>query len=263
MSRKQVNPSRRFAASGSFGGVLHPKSRIPPLASIVLIVVGLVLFVGHFYGGTGKSSALKESVNKIEAILGDSSCTFEVQQAIPTLQRTYGDRMHKLLHVGPDTCSVVSRLLREDGTEAWGLEPYDMEDTDANCKSLVHKGIVRVADIKFPLPYGPKSFSLVVVSDAFDYLTPKYLNKTVPDLVRMSSDGLVMFAGFPGKIRAKVAELSRYGRPAKMRSTTWWTQFFEGNKIEENEEVTKRFEQAAGKEGYKPRCQIFHLKSFH
>jgi putative pectin methylesterase len=54
---------------------------------------------------------------------------------------------------------------------------------------------VRVADVKFPLPYKPKSFDLVVVSDALDYLTPRYLNKTLPDLARVSNDGLVIFSG--------------------------------------------------------------------
>lgn len=103
--------------------------------------------------------------------------------------------MHKVLHVGPDTCSVVYKLLKEEETEAWGVEPYDMEDAEATCKSLVHKGIVRVADIKFPLPYRPKSFSLVIVSDALDYLSPRYLNKTLPELTRVASDGLVIFTG--------------------------------------------------------------------
>lgn len=103
--------------------------------------------------------------------------------------------MHKVLHVGPDTCSVVSQLLKEEDTEAWGIEPYDMDDADATCKSLVRKGIVRVADIKFPLPYKAKSFSMVMVSDALDYLSPRYLNKTLPELARVSSDGVVVFTG--------------------------------------------------------------------
>lgn len=103
--------------------------------------------------------------------------------------------MHKVLHIGPDTCSVVSKLLKEEDTEAWGVEPYDLEDADTKCKSLVRKGIVRMADIKFQLPYRAKSFSLVVVSDALDYLSPKYLNKTLPELARVSSDGVVIFAG--------------------------------------------------------------------
>ncbi|KAK4390344.1 putative pectin methylesterase CGR2 [Sesamum angolense] len=101
--------------------------------------------------------------------------------------------MHRVLHVGPDTCSVISKLLREEETEAWGLEPYDIEDVDHTCKSLVHRGIVRVADIKFPLPYRAKSFPLVIISDALDYLSPKYLNRTIPELARISSDGLVIF----------------------------------------------------------------------
>lgn len=103
--------------------------------------------------------------------------------------------MRKVLHVGPETCSVVTQILKEDDTEAWGVEPYELDEADANCRSLVSKGVVRVADIKFPLPYKPKSFSLVIVSDALDYLSPKYLNKTVPDLARVASDGLVILSG--------------------------------------------------------------------
>lgn len=99
------------------------------------------------------------------------------------------------MHVGPDTCYVVSKLLKEDETDAWGVEPYDIEDVDSNCKTLIRRGNVRVADIKFPLPYRPKSVSLVVVSDALDYLSPRYLNKTLPDLARVSSEGLVVFTG--------------------------------------------------------------------
>ncbi|KAK9231389.1 hypothetical protein WN943_021623 [Citrus x changshan-huyou] len=167
--------------------------------------------------------------------------------------------MHKVLHVGPDTCSVVSTLLKEEETEAWGVEPYDIEDADARCKSLVHKGIVRVADIKFPLPYRAKSFPLVIVSDALDYLSPKYLNKTLPDLARVASDGVLIFAGYPGQQRAKVAELSKFGRPAKMRSSSWWIRYFVQTSLEENEPAMKKFEQAASKKSYKPNCQ-YELK---
>ena len=88
------------------------------------------------------------------------------------MKKAYGDSMHKVLHVGPDTCSVVSNLLKEDESEAWGVEPYDIEDVDTNCKELVRNGIVRVSDIKFSLPYRPKLFPLVIVSDALDYLSP-------------------------------------------------------------------------------------------
>lgn len=123
------------------------------------------------------------------------SCSSEVLKALPILKKAYGDSMNKVLHVGPETCSVVSELLKEKDTEAWGIEPYDLDDADRNCKSLVHKGVVRVADIKFPLPYNRNSFSLVIVSDALDYLSPKYLNKTLPELARVSADGLVIFSG--------------------------------------------------------------------
>ncbi|WZZ08042.1 hypothetical protein YC2023_093963 [Brassica napus] len=34
-----------------------------------------------------------------------------------------------------------------------------IKDVDSHCKSPISKGLVCVADIKFPLPYMPKSFS--------------------------------------------------------------------------------------------------------
>ncbi|MBA0608396.1 hypothetical protein Godav_029817 [Gossypium davidsonii] len=211
--------------------------------------------------------------------VGDYTCSLEVQRAIPFLKKAYGDRMHKVLHVGPDTCSVVSKLLKEEDTEAWGVEPYDIEDVEESCKSLVGKGIVRVADIKYPLPYKPKSFSLVIVSDALDYLSPKYLNKTLLELARVASDGLIIFAGTPGHQKAKVAELSKFGRPvdqiyliintsvsflkAKMRSSSWWIRFLDQISLKENETAVKKFEEAASKSSYLPACQVFHLNPYH
>ncbi|KAJ4846307.1 putative pectin methylesterase cgr2 [Turnera subulata] len=261
MSRRQVSSTRRFVDAGNFpfAGALHSKSRSSPLLSLALLLLGAFLLIAFARSGSGFFGGSNNVVNKVE---GDFTCTSEVQRAIPLLKKAYGDSMHKVLHVGPDTCSVVSSLLKEEETEAWGVEPYDIEDATANCKSFVRKGIVRVADIKFPLPYRPKSFSLVIVSDALDYLSPKYLNKTLPDLARVAADGLVIFAGNPGQQRAKVAELSKFGRPAKMRSSSWWIRYFVQTSLEENEAAFKKFEQAASKKSYKPACQVFHLKPY-
>ncbi|GAB2279592.1 Probable pectin methylesterase cgr2 [Dionaea muscipula] len=258
MSRRPVNPARRLVGNGGFSlaGAFPAKTRSSPLLSLTLVLLGAFLFLGYLYSGSGP----KEVVSKIE---GEFSGTLEVQRAIPTLKKAYGDSMRKVLHVGPETCSVVSKLLKEEETEAWGVEPYDIEDADTSCKSLVLKGLVRVADIKFPLPYRSKSFSLVIVSDALDYLSPKYLNKTLPELARVASDGVVIFTGYPGQQRARVTDLSKFGRPAKMRSQSWWVRFVLQIGLEENEAATKKFEQATAKGSYKPSCQVFHLKSFH
>ncbi|KAI4316574.1 hypothetical protein L6164_024545 [Bauhinia variegata] len=259
MSRRPGNPSRRFGDSG--GGLFSTsKSRSSPILSIGLIVVGGLLLIAYSYRGSGGFGSRLESMSRIE---GDYLCTAEVQRTIPILQKAYGDSMHKVLHVGPDTCYVVSKLLKEEETEAWGLEPYDIEDPDSNCKALIRKGIVRVADIKFPLPYRPKSFSLVIVSDALDYLSPRYLNKTLPDLARVSADGIAIFTGFPGNHKAKVADVSKFGRAAKMRSSSWWSRYFVQTNLEENEAAVKKFAQASAKSSYVPRCQIFHLKPLH
>ncbi|XP_057424677.1 probable pectin methylesterase CGR3 isoform X2 [Lotus japonicus] len=252
MSRRPGNPSRRFGDSS--------KSRSSPILSVGLIVLGSLFLIAYFYRGSGGLGSHLDSVSRVE---GDYLCSGEVQRAIPILQKAYGDSMHKVLHVGPDTCYVVSKLLKEDETEAWGIEPYDIEDADSNCKSLIRRGSVRVADIKFPLPYRPKSFSLVIVSDTLDYLSPRYLNKTLPDLVRVSADGLVIFTGFPTNQKAKVADVSKFGRAAKMRSSSWWVKYFLQTNLEENEAAYKKFEQASTKSSYVPKCQIFHLKSLH
>ncbi|KAI3435047.1 uncharacterized protein J3R85_006464 [Psidium guajava] len=260
MARRVANATRRSADGGSipFVGAMQSKTRPLPLLPIGLLVVGAILLIGYSSSGSGRSNGDGDAVSKTE---GGVLCSLEVLRALPVLKKAYGDSMHKVLHVGPDTCPVVSQLLREEDTEAWGVEPYDLDEAGANCKRLVRKAIVRVADIKFPLPYRAKSFSLVIVSDALDYLSPRYLNRTLPELARVSTDGVVIFTGYPGQQRPKVAELSRFGRPAKLRSSSWWIRYFFQSKLEENESAMKKFEQASSKRSYKPACQVFHLKS--
>uniref|UniRef100_A0A7N0SXF2 Uncharacterized protein n=1 Tax=Kalanchoe fedtschenkoi TaxID=63787 RepID=A0A7N0SXF2_KALFE len=249
MSRKPGHSSRRYGDGGGKSNYLT-----------IGLAVGALLIICYWYSGSGGFGASKSIVSRVEA---DSSCSADVQRAIPVLKKAYGDSMHKVLHIGPDTCTVISTLLKEEETEAFGVEPYDIEDADGSCKTLVRKGLVRVADIKFPLPYKSKSFNLVIVSDALDYLSPKYLNKTLPDLARISSDGMVVFAGFPGQRKVKNAEVSKFGRPAKFRSSSWWVRFFVQTSLEENSAAIKKFDQAATKNSFKPSCQIFHLKSLN
>ncbi|KAF2948354.1 hypothetical protein DAI22_01g030300 [Oryza sativa Japonica Group] len=220
MSRRSVNPSRRVADGGlpSVGGLLHPKSRSPPVLTIALVVLGVIILIAYFNSGSGVTVTSREAVSRSEG-----SCTPEVMQALPYLKKAYGNELHKVLHVGPDSCTVVSNLLKEGKVEAWGVEPYDLEDTDSSCKSLVRKGFVHLA--------------------------------------RISTDGLVIFAGNPGQQKAKVSELPKFGRPAKLRSSSWWSRYFIQTGLRENEGPLKKFEQAASKNKYKPDCQIFHLSS--
>ncbi|KAK1433167.1 hypothetical protein QVD17_10073 [Tagetes erecta] len=254
--------TRRFVGGGNnpLGGIFHSKSKASPLLSIVLVLLGTVVVIGYVFKGSGGSGDYK-AFSKTE---GDFSCTYDVHTAMPILRKTYGDDgMRRVLHVGPDTCSIVSQLRKEKDTEAFGVEPYDIEETDVSCRSLVRKGLVRVADIKFPLPYKSKSFSLIIVSDSIDYLSPKYLNKTLPDLARVSAQNLVIFTGKPSHSKTKLPQASRFGRPAKMRSASWWARFFVQTSLEENEKAAKKFDEAAAKSSYKPKCQVFHLNSYH
>ncbi|KAH6764924.1 transmembrane protein [Perilla frutescens var. hirtella] len=261
VSRRPVNPSRRVSENEAapFSSPTHPRSRSPPYLSIALIILGAFLLIGYLHLGQGAFG------NKLALswVQGDISCNAEVQRAIPILKAAYGDSSRRVLHVGPDACSTVSRLLSEEETDARGVEPYDIEDADRRCKRLVHRGIVRVADIRFLLPYRAKSFSLVIVSDALDYLSPKYLNRTVPELARVSSDGLVIFTGYPHNVRAKSADKGKYGRSVKLRSASWWGQYFDHLSLEENEDAIKKFEQAAKRMSYISQCQVFHLKPYN
>lgn len=257
MSRRPINPSRRVPGSGAASLSASVRSKpSPPYLRIGLVVLGIFLVTGYFYRDSGGD------IGGVSRVEGDLSCNIDVQRAIPSLKITYGDSMHKVLHVGPDTCSVVSKLLTEEDTEAWGVEPYDIEDADRHCKKLVHKGIVRVADIKFPFPYRAKSFSLVIVSDALDYLSPRYLNRTLPELARVSSGGVIVFTGYPHNHKPKNADNPKSGRQAKLRSATWWVRYFIQTSLEQNDAAIKKFEQAAFKRSYHPTCQVFHLKSY-
>ncbi|XP_042456675.1 probable pectin methylesterase CGR2 [Zingiber officinale] len=258
-SRRAINPSRRVAESGSIplSSSLHQKSRTSPLLPLGWLLVAAFLLIGYSLRGLGGFAGQKEAISIGQGV----SCSADAIRAIPILKKAYGDSMRKVLHVGLDSCAVVSNLLKEKDTEAWGVEPYDLEDADSSCKSLVRKGFVRSADIKFPLPYRPKSFSLVVISDSLDYLSSKYLNKTLPDIARVSSGGLVIFAGSPGQQRAKILEPAQIGRPAKLRSSSSWVRYFIQTGLEENEMAIKKFEQASRKSSYEPSCQIFHLGS--
>lgn len=257
-----MNPSRRVSDSNDdpppLSSPIHSRSRSPPYLSIALIILGVFLLIGYLRLGRG---ALGSKL-ALSWVQGGLSCNGEVQRAIPILKAAYGGGLHRVLHVGPDACSTVSRLLREEEADAWGVEPYDIEDVDRSCKRMVHRGIVRMADIRFLLPYRAKSFSLVIVSDALDYLSPKYLNRTIPELARVSSDGVVIFTGYPRNVKAKATDKGKYGRSVKLRSAGWWSQYFEHLSLEENEDMIKKFEQAAERMSYISHCQVFHLKSY-
>ncbi|KAI4330749.1 hypothetical protein MLD38_029006 [Melastoma candidum] len=261
MSRRLPVSSRHLADGGNIhsAGSLRAKTRSFLVLYGGLLVGGTMLLIIHSLQGSDTPIIDRDAASKFE---GDgASCTPEVIKALPVLNKVYGNGMHKVLHVGPDSCSVVAEILKEEDAEAWGVEPYDLDDAGANCKRFVRKGIVRVANIKFPLPYQARSFSTVLVSDVPDYLSTRYLNKTIPEFARVAAHGVVIFTGMPSHERAKVADLSRFGRPAKLRSSSWWVRFLIQGGLEENESAKTKFELASRTESYNPGCQVFHLKS--
>ena len=55
-----------------------------------------------------------EDVYGVSKLGGRVSCTSKVIRALPILKKAYEDSMHKVLHIGPNTCSVVSSFLKEE-----------------------------------------------------------------------------------------------------------------------------------------------------
>lgn len=64
-------------------------------------------------------------------------------------------------------------------------------------------------------------------------------------------------------INKRIDKLFAFHVKAKMRSSSWWARFFVQTSLQENDAAMKKFEKAAANDGYKSRCQIFHVKSFH
>ncbi|KAD4585571.1 hypothetical protein E3N88_23172 [Mikania micrantha] len=80
---------------------------------VVDAFTGAFVVIGYVFKGSGESGDYK-AFSKIN---GDFSCTYDVHKSIPILKKTYGDSMQKVLHIGPDTCSIVSQLRKEKDTE--------------------------------------------------------------------------------------------------------------------------------------------------
>ncbi|XP_022149264.1 uncharacterized protein At3g49720-like [Momordica charantia] len=220
-----------------------------------LLTMATVLSLGYLYHVAVWQASNIEDVNTFE---GHGFCTPEVEITMPLLREVYDDIMNKVLYVGPDTCSLVSGFLDEEDYEAWGVDPFGFDANDSDCRDLVQQGIVRVADIKFPLPYRDSSFSHVVVSDTLEYLSSRYLNSTLAELTRVSSEGVIIYAGYPG---FPVSEFTRYSRQAKFRSPSWWRRYLVQRKLEENVAAKKRLKKILKDISYKPACQILLLKS--
>ena len=123
-------------------------------------------------------------------------CTAPVCGVIDILQDMYGKTMHRLLHIGPGTCGLVSKLLKESNSEVWGIQPSRMKKpVHEICQNFVRKGLIRVAEVNQPLPYRSRSFSFVLVSDTLDLMKKRDLNVTLPELSRLSAHNLVVVVG--------------------------------------------------------------------
>lgn len=126
----------------------------------------------------------------------ESECKRSLCQAIPLLVDLYGKAMHKILHIGRGSCGIVHELLKEDHIEVWGLEPEEIKTpAGSTCDNFIKKGRIRVSEPGRPLHYRPKSFSLILVSDVLDKLTPGILRAALKEYERATTRNLIVVVG--------------------------------------------------------------------
>ncbi|KAJ7541888.1 hypothetical protein O6H91_10G081100 [Diphasiastrum complanatum] len=268
------------------------KSQSSSFISFCVVFIVVVLLIGYMFGDSEMRSAidalerltnredtdedttdhlLKHLLKREDHRSSHSGCRVGVCNALPVLQDVYGKFMHKILHIGPGTCGVVSKLLKEENIEVWGIQPFEMKaPIHKLCNNFVKKGIVRVAEVYRPLPYRSQSFSLVLATDTLENLSSKRLNKTLPELSRLSTHRLVVFIGHRNLQMTSVESVdetnisrklikSSNDKPLKIRNRMWWLRRFEQAGLTEDEETTKRFENIQQEKSYKTKDYIFHL----
>ncbi|XP_022996876.1 uncharacterized protein At3g49720-like [Cucurbita maxima] len=255
MRQNRVN---RYVARGANQYI---NSLLSILSFLCLLTMAIV-FIGYLHHASGGQGSITDVENDVE---GHTFCTSEVQTIITLLKEVYDYNMNKVLYVGPDTGSVMPELLEDkDDYVDWGMDPYDTDGADSCCWDLIEREIVHVSDMKFPLPYREKSFSHVIVSDTLEYMSSRYLNETIPEFMRVSRDGIVIFAGHPDFPVSKFNR-SRYNRQAKLRSPSWWKMYLAQRKFKEDAAAKERLNNMLKDISFEPACQIFLLKSepFH
>ncbi|KAH7435524.1 hypothetical protein KP509_06G068200 [Ceratopteris richardii] len=170
--------------------------------------------------------------------------------------------MNHVLHVGPSTCGVVLKLLKEEDLEAWGILPFDPKPpVHSICENLFRKGLIRVADVAYPLSYRSQSFPLVLANDIVDVMTQRQLNITLRELARVSSEYVVLLINTQAIPRLQ--DVSGDGiKPVKVhkpRNRLWWQQRFPMFGLKENEVATEKFDALVGRGSFESAYHIFHL----
>lgn len=286
MPRRPANGNAKRVAESGLSDPLNSavapvKSQRSPLVSVCLVLLGVVIFLCYtfFSSGSHQSSTKGEGTQLSEGHAdtafqevngedagGDTSsrpeCRAAVCQAVPLLQEIYGEAMNHVLHIGPSSCSVVLKLLQNGKHEGWGLLPFDPSPpVHSICGNLIRRGIIRVADISQPLNYRSHSFSLVLADDVVDTMMSKQLNVTLRELVRVSSDGVVLLTNC-GATRRLPEATGEGGKPLKVlkpRSRLWWQHRFQMMGLRENEAATKKFESLTSQKSLKSKYCVFHL----
>eukprot|EP00246_Nothoceros_aenigmaticus_P006996 TRINITY_DN2052_c0_g1_i2.p1 TRINITY_DN2052_c0_g1~~TRINITY_DN2052_c0_g1_i2.p1 ORF type:complete len:374 (-),score=52.23 TRINITY_DN2052_c0_g1_i2:720-1814(-) len=185
----------------------------------------------------------------------ESQCPPSLCQAIPLLLELYGKAMHRVLHIGRGSCAIVHELLKEDNTEVWGLEPEEVKSPmNPTCENFLKKSRIRVAEPGHQLPYRPASFSIILISDVLDKLTPSILRASLKEYARIASRNLIVV------VDSKPKQLkSAQGKLLKPRYKAYWIRKFSESGLTIDKEKTQRFEHLQQEKSFKTDRTFFHL----
>nr|KAJ0195207.1 hypothetical protein LSAT_V11C700357310 [Lactuca sativa] len=224
MSRRPTSLSRHLGDGTGipFRGSLNPKSRPSPFLSISLVLVWF-----------------KRNIDKVDLsrLDGGVSCSVEIKQALPYLKKAYADSMHKVLHMGLDSCSMkvmqTAKALQENGLFVLLI---------LSILFLINHNHFLLLLFWMLLTICHRGTSTKLFHNYQEYLQMDLLF-SLGILVNVKSKWLKC----PNLVALRNCKALRGGF----------------DKLEENEVATKKFELAAPKKAYQSTCQIFHLKSLH
>ncbi|OAE19982.1 hypothetical protein AXG93_3049s1000 [Marchantia polymorpha subsp. ruderalis] len=242
----------------------EPKSASSPFITVVLLLVGIILITSYSNYTPGSGNVHISTDDDDDDAANRVECPINVCGAIPILKQLYGEIMGRSLHMGPESCGVVSKL-REEGNEVWGIQPhtYVMHGPlHTMCRELIKKGVVRIGDPS-RIPYRAKSFSFVLVTGTLEPMNSKELNQTLRYLARVTTHRLVVIVGDGGDGAGRANVAGKVQKTPKPRSRSWWQRRLQGVGLEEDEDLARRFQTLQAATTFKTSSNIFHLRVPH
>lgn len=128
-------------------------------------------------------------------------------------------KFHTLLDAGTGN-GALTRLMREHGKSAWGIE-LSRAVLEKECPDLLAKGYVEPG-ILTNLPYEDNSFDVVYSADVLEHIHPEEADAVIKELIRVSRRNIFMSISLKGHTKLTGANDAEAHRHTMLRPRTWW-----------------------------------------